>query len=256
MACGLVATEAPRPLPEVLVVERRARDRGRDGRVASAAVVGEQLLGDGGQPGDVVPSEAGEEALVEVGQMALLGLAEGLESRITTRSSARTRAARALGVAGAVLAAVGVWTVADSRSRHRRHHRHRPRTNPQVPQHRPQRPLRRRHRRRPAALASARRPRPRRRRSARRPHPHPPPAHHLLGAGKRSGRRAPFPAGPLKPRFAPSAPCQPSPASATVTARPRPRLRPGPAQALLVPAAGRISRRPARRPGAVTRQDA
>lgn len=45
--------------------------------------------------------------------MHLLGPTDRHQTDITTRSRARTRAARALGVAGAVLAAVAVWTVAD-----------------------------------------------------------------------------------------------------------------------------------------------
>lgn len=45
--------------------------------------------------------------------MHLLGPTDRHRTEITTRSSARTRAVRALGVGGAVLAAVAVWTVAD-----------------------------------------------------------------------------------------------------------------------------------------------
>lgn len=45
--------------------------------------------------------------------MHLLGPTDRHQTEITTRSRARTRAARALGVTGAVLAAVAVWTVAD-----------------------------------------------------------------------------------------------------------------------------------------------
>lgn len=45
--------------------------------------------------------------------MHLLGPTDRHQTEITTPSSVKTRAARALGVAGAVLAAVAVWTVAD-----------------------------------------------------------------------------------------------------------------------------------------------
>lgn len=45
--------------------------------------------------------------------MYLLGPTDRHQTEVTTRSRARTRAARALGVVGAVLAAVAVWIVAD-----------------------------------------------------------------------------------------------------------------------------------------------